>query len=163
MWCDNCLLFFPLRTGAMILGVISALYQFAGGIFLFKYGDFFFFHYPEAQIYGGFAMAQASIAIIAVIGFSMKSYLNGRVIFKIYPIILFLGSIRAGVMAWSLQKYKYRIVWTCNNGGVQWTDPDSPDYTPPLLDSNRLPLGFCKSGVDNFVAIFTLFFAISTS
>ncbi|CAJ0829194.1 4888_t:CDS:2 [Entrophospora sp. SA101] len=96
-------------------------------------------------------MAQASIAIIA------KSYLNGRVIFKIYPIILFLGSIRAGVMAWSLQKYKYRIVWTCNNGGVQWTDPDSPDYTPPLLDSNRLPLGFCKSGVDNFVAIFTLF------
>jgi len=32
--------------------------------------EFLFFHYPEAQIYGGYAMAQGAIAIIIVFVFA---------------------------------------------------------------------------------------------
>lgn len=64
MWCDNCLLLFPrelwayavspilaltryashiVRGGAMVLAALIALYSIAGGIFLFMYGQFFYF------------------------------------------------------------------------------------------------------------------------
>jgi hypothetical protein len=60
MWCDNCLLLLPLRAGAMAWGVIITLYSVAGSVFLFMYGQYFFFIYPEAQIYGGVGMAIAA-------------------------------------------------------------------------------------------------------
>ncbi|GAA6014784.1 hypothetical protein JCM10207_002178, partial [Rhodosporidiobolus poonsookiae] len=45
MWCDNCLLIFPLRMGAMALAVLIALYSIAGGILLFMKGQFLWFMY----------------------------------------------------------------------------------------------------------------------
>uniref|UniRef100_A0A1D1XUM1 Ephrin type-B receptor 1-A n=1 Tax=Anthurium amnicola TaxID=1678845 RepID=A0A1D1XUM1_9ARAE len=163
MWCDNCLLCFPLRAGAMALGVIMALYQIGGGVFLFKLGDFFFTVYLEAQIYGGYAMAQGAIAILAIIALSTRSYVVSRFILILYPIILLLGAIRGGVMVWSLNHYASRIVWSCNNGGVKWIDAHENDkFVPPptLYDSPRLPNGFCTVGVEHITSVFTLFLVI---
>ncbi|RIA90256.1 hypothetical protein C1645_737985 [Glomus cerebriforme] len=165
MWCDNCLCLFPLRAGAMVLGTIMALYEIGGGIFLFKLGDFFFTLLHEAEIYGGYAMAQGSLAIIGVIALSFRSYLFSRLLVVVYPIIILLGAVRAGVMLWSLHHYSYRIVWSCNNGGVKWIDAfenNNPYYVPPpaLYDNPRLPNGFCEVGVERLFNFFSLFIVI---
>ncbi|CAG8790155.1 20650_t:CDS:2, partial [Gigaspora rosea] len=60
MWCDNCLLIFPLRAGAMILGTFMAIYQIVGALLLFLYG---------ASIYGGYALLQGLVGLLAVLGF----------------------------------------------------------------------------------------------
>jgi len=164
MWCDNCLLIFPLRAGAMFLCVIMALYQIGGGIFLFKFGDFYFTNVPEASIYGGYAMAQGSLAVVALIGFSTRSYLFSRLLLVIYPLIILLGAVRAGIMTWGLKHYSERIEWTCNNGGIKWSDAHNKNnhFIPPpsLYDNPRLPNGFCKAGIENISSVFTLFLVI---
>ncbi|CAG8769793.1 12923_t:CDS:2, partial [Dentiscutata heterogama] len=56
-------------VGAMFLGVFMAIYQFIGAILLFMYGDFFFFHKYESSLYGGYAILQGLVGLIAVLGF----------------------------------------------------------------------------------------------
>ena len=68
MWCDNCLLVFPLRGGAIILATAIAIHNLIGGIILFKYGEFLSAVLLESQIEGGIAMASMSICIILIIG-----------------------------------------------------------------------------------------------
>lgn len=48
MWCDNCLLVFPLKHGAIAWNVFIALYSLAGSIFLFRYGQYIFFNFVSA-------------------------------------------------------------------------------------------------------------------
>jgi len=160
MWCDNCCLFCPLRAGGSVYAAFLALYQIAGAILLFRFGDFFFFHYPEAQIYGGYAAAQGVMASLMVIAFSNKNYMWTRVCFRLYPIIVFLGAVRAGIMAWELDNFKSNIVWECQNGGLLWQPEDKrnqqPDQYDPTKDHKRtMPMGFCDAGVDRFTAFFT--------
>jgi len=158
MWCDNCFLVFPLRAGGMVLSTIMAIYCIAGGIILFNYGEFLFFHYPEAQIYGGYAMAQGAIAIIIVFVFANRSFIFTRVLFRIYPVIIVLGAVRGGIMAWELQYYKERIVWECQNGGHKWIDPSAPPVpatVPPKTLPTTLPPAFCNQGVNNLAVVFT--------
>ncbi|CAG8448543.1 6447_t:CDS:2 [Funneliformis mosseae] len=164
MWCDNCLLIFPLRAGAIALSLLMALYQIGGGIFLFLYGDFYFTIYPEASLYGGYAMAQGALAGMALIGFSSRSYVISRFLLFIYPLIILLGAVRAGVMTWELNHFKDRIEWECNNGGVKWADAhnNDPDFKPPpaLKDNPRLPNGFCRVGVESVGTTFAFAFVI---
>ncbi|CAI2166596.1 10299_t:CDS:2 [Funneliformis geosporum] len=162
MWCDNCLLIFPIRAGAIALALIMALYQIGGGIFLFKYGDFYFTNIPEASMYGGYAMAQGSLALMAMIGFSSRSFVISRFLLFVYPLIILLGAVRAGVMTWELNHYEDRIIWTCNNGGVKWADANNPNYKAPpaLYDNPRLPNGFCKIGVKTLANTFAFSFVI---
>lgn len=47
MWCDSCLLIFPLRVGSMAWNIFIALYSLAGSIVLFRYGQFLYFDFPE--------------------------------------------------------------------------------------------------------------------
>lgn len=158
MWCDNCLLLFPLRSGAMFLGVIMAIYQIGGGIFLFVYGSFFFFHYMEANIYGAYAMIQGVLSIVAIIGFSVRSLLVNSSLLCSYPFVIVLGAVRAGIIAWSLVYYKENIVWECNNGGKQWVDPSTISTTTTETTSNTtMPTVVCdRIGVDCFSSLFTI-------
>jgi len=157
MWCDNCLLLFPLRSGAMLLGILMAIYQAGGAVFLFLYGSFFFFHSMEQNIYGAYAAIQALISIVASIGFSMRSYITSSSLVCSYPFVVILGAVRAGVIAWSLVYYKANIVWECDNGGKQWVDPSTVSTTITATTTNStLPTVICTTGVDNFSALFTL-------
>ncbi|CAB4396843.1 unnamed protein product [Rhizophagus irregularis] len=164
MWCDNCCLLFPLRAGAMALGVIMALYQIGAGIFLFQLGEFFFTLFKEATIYGGYAMGQGALALLAVIALSSRSYVFSRFIFLLYPVIIVLGAVRAGVMVWSLNKYSDRIIWSCNNGGVSWVQAHEEynGFKPPpaLYDSPKLPNQFCTAGVKQISNVFALFLVV---
>lgn len=75
VWCDNCLLLFPLSAGAAVLSFFICLYSVAGGIFLFLRGQFFVADYDgiEVYCYGGVALLAAFIALIAVIAHSQSS------------------------------------------------------------------------------------------
>ncbi|CAG8603761.1 5167_t:CDS:2, partial [Acaulospora morrowiae] len=156
MWCDNCLLLFPLRSGAMVLSVIMMIYQIGGGIFLFLYGDFFFFHYMEPKIYGAYAMIQAFMSLIATIGFSIISFTIASSLVCFYPFLVILGAVRAGIMSWSLVYYKERIIWECDNGGTKWVDPSTiTTTTDTTSDPTLMPPVVCRTGVDNFNALIT--------
>lgn len=153
MWCDNCLLLFPLRAGAIFLGVFMALYQIAGSIILFKIGDYFFFHGPEASIYGGYGMAQGFMALIAVLGFSNRSFMITKLLFRIYPFIVFVGAVRAGLMSWALQNWQSRIVRECELGGSKWES--NTNGTDTYSNEQGMPSGFCSPGVHNTIVFFT--------
>lgn len=119
MWCDNCLLVFPLRAGGMALSAFIALYSIAGGVVLFMYGQFLFFGLKsvEPSIYGGIAMAIAALALLSVIAMSNNSYMLSRLVFFITPLILVLSAVRAGIMVYRLDYYQANIIWECGHGG----------------------------------------------
>jgi len=143
----------------MVLGVIMALYQIGAGIFLFKFGELFFTIYKEPEIYGGYAMGQGALAILALIAFSTRSYVFSRFVFLIYPIILLLGAVRGGIMVWSLNKYSDRILWSCQHGGTSWVqahqDPDFKD-PPALYEHPRMPNQFCTTGIKGIINVFSI-------
>jgi hypothetical protein len=51
----------------------SQIYSIVGGIFLMKYGQYFFFLYPEWYIYGGIGMAVGAVAALNVVALSTVS------------------------------------------------------------------------------------------
>ncbi|RHZ61715.1 hypothetical protein Glove_346g176 [Diversispora epigaea] len=165
MWCDNCLLLFPLRAGAICLGLLMAIFQIVGGALLFKYGDFFFFHTGESSIYGGFAFLQAALALIAVAAFSTRSETFANFNLRVYPVVIILGIVRGIIMAWSVDHYKGRITQECNNGGQRWIDPSIPvTFThnsttggyDKVEDDTRLPDSFCDNNLKTLTALFSL-------
>jgi len=165
MWCDNCLLFFPLRAGAVVLAILMALYQFTGGFLLFKFGAFFLFHPPDVMIYAGFAMIQGVLALLAAIAISNRSYLFSKLVLYIYPFILFLGAIRGGLLAWELRNWEYRIYGECQNDGHQWlTDYTNADGTVGSTyaynTTETIPTQTCTFGIHNFVVLFVAFIVI---
>jgi len=141
MWCDNCLLIFPLRAGGIAWATIIFLYSLVGGIFLFKYGPFLFFVYPEWEIYGGIALAVAGTAALNALAFANRSYTFSRACLVLWPFLIVISAVRDIVMIVELQRGKDKIVWECANGGQLWTTSAAAGY-----GSGNIPSAFCTSG-----------------
>jgi len=149
MWCDNCLLLLPLRAGAIAWNVIITLYSVAGSIVLFKYGMFWFFIYPEAQIYGGIGMAVGATALINAIALSNRSYIWIRVCKFIWPFIIVISAIRCIIMIVELDRNADNIAWECDNGGIQYVSGDN-------TATGNIPSGFCATGFSSLRAAFII-------
>jgi len=142
MWCDNCLLLFPLRAGAIALAALIAVYSIGGGIFLFLDGPFIFFVYPEWDIYGAIGLGVALTAIISMFALSNRSITWINVAKFMWPLMVITCGIRAVLMVVELQRGQYKILWECENGGQLWTAPN----TTAIVTSGSLPTPFCTYG-----------------
>jgi len=141
MWCDNCLLVLPLRAGAIAWATVIFLYSLVGSIFLLRYGQFWFFTYPEWQVYGGIGLGVAVGAALSAIALSNRSYLWTKVVTFIWPFIIVIAAIRAIIMIVRLQQGKAKIQWECDNGGQLW------DSTTTAANTTvQIPSGFCAAG-----------------
>jgi len=150
MWCDNCLLLLPLRAGAIAWAVVITLYSIAGGIFLLKYGQFFFFVYPEWFIYGGIGLGVAAVAIINIFALSNRSYIWTRVCKFLWPFIVVISTIRAILMIVELNRGQSNIVWECQNGGQLWGASANAGYG----NTSSFPDGICAAG---FSSLYTAY------
>ncbi|KDR85642.1 hypothetical protein GALMADRAFT_218738 [Galerina marginata CBS 339.88] len=150
MWCDNCLLVFPLRVGAIAWAVLIATYSLGGGIFLLMRGQYIFFTYPEWQIYGGIGLGVGIVAILSMLALSNRSYLWIRVAKFVWPFIIVISAVRAIIMIVELQRGKDNITWECNNGGQLWTSSTSTTTS----DSGSIPSGFCTLGYSSLNTAF---------
>jgi len=149
MWCDNCLLIFPLRAGGMAWATIIFLYSLIGGIFLFHYGPFLFFVYPEWEIYGGIAFAVAAVALISALALANRSSVWSRACVVLWPFLIVISAIRDIVMIVELQRGKDNIEWECANGGQLWTASAAAGY-----GSGNAPASFCTAGFSSLNAAF---------
>lgn len=134
----------------MALLAFIALYQIAGGVFLFMYGTTFYFVEFEPQIYGGIAMAIAAAVLIAAIGFSNQSYFIIRIAFVLLPILVIVAAVRGGFMIFQLNYRKERIEWECANAGQQWNATNIEQnltFTDDTATGTLLPSKFCDIGV----------------
>jgi len=147
MWCDNCLLLLPLRAGAIAWNVVITIYSVIGSIILFKYGQFWFFIYPEWQIYGGIGMAVGAAALINAMALSNRSYIWTRVCKFLWPFIIVISAVRCIVIIVELDRNEDKITWECNNGGVLYASGDN-------TSSGNLPSGFCASGYSSLRVAF---------
>jgi len=142
MWCDNCLLIFPLRAGAIAWAVFIAVYSFAGSLFLLEDGQYLFFIYPEWYIYGGIGMGVCAISCITAVALSNRSYIWSRCVGFMWPFLILACSIRAIFMIWELYRGRNNIVWECENGGELWPGSAESGYG----NSASFPGGFCAPG-----------------
>lgn len=150
MWCDNCLLVFPLRAGAIAWNVVIALYSLGGALFLLMYGQYVFFTYPEWQIYGGVGIGVTVVAALNMLVYSNRSYTWSRVCHFIWPFIIVLCGVRAVFMIWQLHRGKDKIIWQCQNGGQLWGESEEAGYANAL----SFPDGICGPG---WQTLFTAF------
>jgi len=151
MWCDNCLLLLPLRGGAIAWGVALALYSFAGGIFLLIRGQYFFFVFPEWQIYGGIGVGIGSLAVINIVALSNRSYIWIRVCKFLWPFVIVTSAIRAIIMIVELQRGQDHIAWECSHGGQVWSaQAEAGSY----VTEAQMPGGFCATGFSSINAAF---------
>jgi hypothetical protein len=149
MWCDNCLLVLPLRAGAIAWAVIIFIYSLIGSIFLLRYGQYLFFLFPEAQIYGGIGMGVAVAAAISAIALSNRSYIWTRVCKFIWPFVIIICAVRGIIMIVRLRQGKDKIQWECDNGGQLWTQD-----TQPAPNTVAFPSGFCAAGFSSLNGAF---------
>ncbi|KXN88904.1 hypothetical protein AN958_06774, partial [Leucoagaricus sp. SymC.cos] len=148
--CDNCLLLLPLRAGAIAWAVVIAAYSIAGGVFLLMRGQFFFFVYPEWQIYGGIGVGVAVAAVLTIFALSNRSYIWIRVVKFLWPFIIVICAVRVIIMIIQLQRGKDKIQWECDNGGQLWTD----SVAAGIDGSSSIPSGFCASGFSSLNTAF---------
>jgi len=165
MWCNNCLLLFPLKGGALALASIVALYSLAGAVLIFLKGKFLYFTYPEPQIYGGVSFVVGMLAILFIIALSNNSYMWARVVFFVSPFVLVLSAVRSGLMIFRLNYYQSDIVWECNHGGVLW-NATIANSSQSVIDAyanstvlGTIPSGFCNTGFHSLYLAFA--FALS--
>jgi len=144
MWCDNCLLLFPLRWGAVIWAAIITIYSIAGGIFLFKYGQFIYFVYPEWLVYGGIAMIVAFTALVNLLSLANHSYIGIRVSKFLWPFAFVLSAVRAILMIMELTRGQSKIQYECDNGGALYGAVAS-SYVDGVIPT--FPTGVCRFGV----------------
>jgi hypothetical protein len=160
MWCDNCLLLFPLRAGAMAWAFIVLLYSFAGGLFLLLRGQFLFFHYPEWQIYGGIGCGVALMALITIFALGNRSYIWTRVVKFLWPFVIVICGIRAILMVVELQRGKDNIQWECDNGGLPWSSSPQAqaanNSTVTATSTSTIPSSFCSTGFSSLNAAFII-------
>jgi len=150
MWCDNCLLVFPLRAGAIAWAVFLAAYNLAGGLFLLMAGQYLFFVYPEWQIYGGIGIGVTAAAVINAISLSNRSYIWARVCNFIWPFLIIICGVRAIFVIWELHRGKDKIIWECQNGGQLWGASAEAGYG----NSTSFPESICAPG---WQSLFTAF------
>ncbi|KAH9997784.1 hypothetical protein BJV74DRAFT_826457 [Russula compacta] len=149
MWCDNCLLIFPLRAGGMVWATIIFLYSVVGGIFLYRDGPFLYFVYPEWQIFGGIALAVALTAALSVLALGNRSATWSRACRILWPFLIVISAIRDIAMIVELQRGKEKIEWECANGGQLWTTSAAAGY-----GSGNVPSVFCTAGFSSLNTAF---------
>lgn len=137
--------------------VFIAAYNLAGSILLFQKGQFLFFNYPEAQIYGGIGMGVMSICILTVIGMANNSYMFTRLCFFIWPVILLVVAVRAAFMIFQLDRQQGKIVWECNNGGQLWGTAGEANSASA---NGTMPSGLCSAGFHSLYIAFVFSLAI---
>jgi len=155
MWCDNCLLVFPLRHGALALGGFIALYSLIGGILIFKFGQYYFFVFPDYQIWGGISMGVMAIALITCIGISNMAAVWLRLSFLLWPVILIIVAVRMAIMGYELNQNQSKIFWECEHNGIMWNNTIA-NYTNEALSNlnmTTLPLKLCPNS-KNFHTFF---------
>lgn len=133
----------------MAWAAIMIIYSAIGAYFLFKYGDFLYFTYPEPEIFGGIACLVAAIALINICALSNRSYIWTRVCKFTWPLLVGLSVIRLIVMAVLLYENEGNIDWECENGGQLWGS--AAETTDP--STSTLPSTICDPG---FQTLFTL-------
>jgi len=153
MWCDNCLLLLPLRAGAIAWAAIIVLYSAVGGIFLFKYGQFLFFIYPEWEIYGGIGMLVAGTAFVNAVALSNRSYIWIRVCKFLWPFVLVISLIRCIIMMVELERGQSNILWECENGGQEW---NSTAAASGSSSTATIPDVFCTTGFSSLMTAFVV-------
>jgi len=154
MWCDNCLLVFPLRAGAIAWAVLVAAYSIAGGIFLLVSGQYFFFVFPEWQIYGGIGIGVAVTAALSMLALSNRSYIWIRVVKFLWPFVIITCAIRAVLMIVQLQRGKDKITWECKNGGQLWSEEAVAAASAAAQNAAGMPGGFCHAGFNSLNTAF---------
>jgi hypothetical protein len=153
MWCDNCLLVFPLRGGSIAWAVLVAAYSIGGGVFLLVSGQYFYFFFPEWQIYGGIGIGVGVAAVLSMLALSNKSYIWIRVVKFLWPFMVVISAIRATIMIVQLQRNKDKITWECNNGGQLWTEEAvAASGSKPA----SMPGGFCAAGFSSLSTAFII-------
>ncbi|KAH9949337.1 hypothetical protein B0H21DRAFT_728509 [Amylocystis lapponica] len=153
MWCDNCLLLLPLRSGAMAWGVVIFLYSIAGGIFMLEWGQFLYFTFPEWQVYGGIGLLIGAISLINVVALSNRSYMWTRVCKALWPFVIVITAVRAIIMIVELQRGKSKINWECANGQQLWTASAEAGYG----GTRTMPSTICTAGFPTVFAVFIIF------
>jgi len=144
MWCDNCLLLFPLRGGTLVLSGFITIYSIVGGVLLFKYGQFVYFRYYEWDIFGAISMLVAFIALINAFALSNESVIFARVCSFFWPSALIICSIRGIFMIVELNRGKSKIQWECDHGGYLY-GANSDQYVGGVIP--HFPTGICRYGV----------------
>jgi hypothetical protein len=107
-------------------------------------GQYFFFFYPEWQLYGGVGVGVAALAAINVIALSSRSYIWIRVSKFLWPFIIVICGVRAIIMIVRLQQGKDKIAWECAHGGQLWSQ-----YAQDNTSNASIPAGFCSAGFHN--------------
>ncbi|CAK5280391.1 unnamed protein product [Mycena citricolor] len=156
MWCDNCLLVLPLRSGAIAWALCIAIYSLAGGIFLLEYGQYLFFNRPEWQIYGGVGMGIMGLAIVTILALSNRSYVFTRAMQFVWPFAIVISALRAIVMIVELQRGKAAIEWECNNGGALYYESVAKNISATPV----WPAEFCIVGYPTINASFIVSLAV---
>jgi len=126
----------------MAWATIIFAYSLAGGIFLFHWGQYIYFVYPEWQIYGAIGVFVGCTALINIIALSTRSYTWINVCKFLWPVNLVVCGIRAVFMIVELQRGKDNIAWECANGGQLWTASVTAGYD----NGAAFPSSFCTSG-----------------
>jgi len=152
MWCDNCLLLFPLRGGAIAWAAVILLYSTAGGLYLLDRGQYLYFVYPEWEIYGAISLVTGLLAVVSLLALSNRSYIWSRAAKFLWPFVIVISAIRAIIMIVELQRGKDEILWECANGGQLWTD----SVTAGISDPGTLPSEFCSAGFDSLNLAFII-------
>lgn len=134
----------------MAWGVVMFIYSLAGGIFLLKEGQYFFFVFPEWFIYGGIGMGVGVLAALNVIALSTRSYVWIRVCKFMWPFMIVTCAVRAILMIVELQRGKDNIVWECNHGGQVWSA--NAEYAA----NSSFPVGFCTAGFSSLYTAFVI-------
>jgi len=142
MWCDNCLLVLPLRAGAIAWAAVIFTYSLGGGIFLLKYGQYFFFFNPEWQIYGGIGMGFMGLAALTAVSLSIRSYTFSRAMQFIWAFSVVTCAVRAIIMIVELNRGKEKIEWECDNGGQLYWESAAAN----ISSSPAFPAEFCIVG-----------------
>jgi len=90
----------------------------------------------------------ALVALINVFALSNRSYIWTRVCKFSWSFIVVISAIRAIVMIVELYRYRWKIVWECENGGQLWgSSPENPSTT-------TMPNELCTPGWQSLFTIF---------
>lgn len=145
MWCDNCLLLFPLRGGALVLSAFISIYSIVGGVLLFKYGQFVYFQYYEWDIFAAISMFVAFVALVNAFALSNESSTFTRVCALLWPSAVICSAIRAIFMIVELNRGKSKIQWECDHGGYLYGATPN-QYVGGVIP--RFSTGICRYGVN---------------
>ncbi|KAI0001746.1 hypothetical protein BJV77DRAFT_12185 [Russula vinacea] len=146
MWCDNCLLIFPLRAGGMAWATIIFFHR--GNISLPLRTIPFLCLSRVANLWRN-SSCVAVTALLNTLALANRSYIWSRACAVLWPFLIVISAIRDIIMIVELQRGKDNIEWECANGGQLWTTSAAAGY-----GSGNVPSVFCTAG---FSSLYTAF------